>query len=69
MGNICAGRVAIVTGAGRGIGREHALMLVLTAGLPTALGTLGLAAVLSAEISSADAVLFMVATSLWLKPL
>ena len=27
MGNICAGRVAIVTGAGRGIGREHALML------------------------------------------
>lgn len=24
---ICAGRVAIVTGAGRGIGREHALML------------------------------------------
>jgi SSS family solute:Na+ symporter len=44
--------------------REHALMLVLTAGLPTALGTLGLAAVLSAEISSADAVLFMLATSL-----
>ncbi|MBT4677466.1 MAG: SDR family NAD(P)-dependent oxidoreductase, partial [Acidimicrobiaceae bacterium] len=27
MGNICAGRVAIVTGAGRGIGREHALLL------------------------------------------
>ena len=24
---ICDGRVAIVTGAGRGIGREHALML------------------------------------------
>ena len=24
---ICEGRVAIVTGAGRGIGREHALML------------------------------------------
>ncbi|WP_166427202.1 hypothetical protein [Nonomuraea mesophila] len=23
--NICAGRVVIVTGAGRGIGREHAL--------------------------------------------
>ena len=43
---------------------EHALMLVLTAGLPTLLGTLGLAAVLSAEISSADAVLFMLATSL-----
>ena len=27
MGNIVEGRVAIVTGAGRGIGREHALML------------------------------------------
>jgi NAD(P)-dependent dehydrogenase (short-subunit alcohol dehydrogenase family) len=25
--DLCAGRVAIVTGAGRGIGREHALML------------------------------------------
>ena len=24
---LCEGRVAIVTGAGRGIGREHALML------------------------------------------
>jgi NAD(P)-dependent dehydrogenase (short-subunit alcohol dehydrogenase family) len=27
MGGICEGRVAIVTGAGRGIGREHALSL------------------------------------------
>jgi NAD(P)-dependent dehydrogenase (short-subunit alcohol dehydrogenase family) len=27
MANMCEGRVAIVTGAGRGIGREHALML------------------------------------------
>ena len=27
MGNIVEGRVAIVTGASRGIGREHALML------------------------------------------
>jgi len=27
MSGLCAGRVAIVTGAGRGIGREHALML------------------------------------------
>ena len=27
MGGSCQGRVAIVTGAGRGIGREHALML------------------------------------------
>ena len=44
--------------------REHALMLVLSAGLPTLLGSLGLAAVFSAEISSADAILFMLATSL-----
>jgi NAD(P)-dependent dehydrogenase (short-subunit alcohol dehydrogenase family) len=27
MGNMCEGRVCIVTGAGRGIGREYALML------------------------------------------
>ena len=27
MSGICSGRVAIVTGAGRGIGREHALEL------------------------------------------
>jgi NAD(P)-dependent dehydrogenase (short-subunit alcohol dehydrogenase family) len=27
MAKICEGRIAIVTGAGRGIGREHALML------------------------------------------
>ncbi len=27
MSGICDGRVAVVTGAGRGIGREHALML------------------------------------------
>jgi len=27
MGDLCAGRVAVVTGAGRGIGREHALLL------------------------------------------
>ena len=27
MQRLCEGRVAIVTGAGRGIGREHALML------------------------------------------
>ncbi|MDQ3739121.1 MAG: SDR family oxidoreductase [Actinomycetota bacterium] len=27
MGGLCAGRVVIVTGAGRGIGREHALSL------------------------------------------
>ncbi len=27
MARLCEGRVAIVTGAGRGIGREHALSL------------------------------------------
>ena len=27
MGKLCEGRVVIVTGAGRGIGRQHALML------------------------------------------
>src|SRR6202795_2152510 len=27
MSGICAGRIAVVTGAGRGIGREHALSL------------------------------------------
>ena len=27
MSKLCEGRVAIVTGAGRGIGREHALSL------------------------------------------
>ena len=43
---------------------DQALMVVLTLGLPTLLGGLALAAVLSAEISSADAVLFMLATSL-----
>jgi len=43
---------------------ELALPTVLIQGLPLALGTLGLAAVFSAEISSADAILFMLSTSL-----
>lgn len=41
-----------------------ALPIVLTIGLPLLIGTLGLAAVFSAEISSADAILFMLSTSL-----
>ena len=41
-----------------------ALPVVLTVGLPLAIGTVGLAAVFSAEVSSADAVLFMLSTSL-----
>ena len=43
---------------------ELALPIVLMDGLPLALGALALAAVFSAEISSADAILFMLATSL-----
>ena len=43
---------------------ELALPHVLTTALPAWLGLLGLAAVFSAEISSADAILFMLSTSL-----
>jgi SSS family solute:Na+ symporter len=43
---------------------EYAVPLVLTEGLPPLLGALGLAAVFSAEVSTADAILFMLATSL-----
>lgn len=43
---------------------ELALPTVLTAGLPAAFGSLALAAVFSAEVSSADAILFMLSTSL-----
>ncbi len=43
---------------------ETALPVILTRGVPAWVGLLGLAAVLSAEISSADAILFMLATSL-----
>ena len=43
---------------------DYALPLLLTAGLPLFFGALALAAVFSAELSSADAVLFMLSTSL-----
>ncbi|MGD2134597.1 MAG: sodium:solute symporter family protein [Gemmatimonadales bacterium] len=43
---------------------ELALPTVLTEALPAAFGSLALAAVFSAEISSADAILFMLSTSL-----
>lgn len=43
---------------------ETALPAILVDGVPAWVGLLGLAAVLSAEISSADAILFMLATSL-----
>lgn len=44
--------------------RELALPWLLTELLPPAVGSLALAAVLSAELSSADAILFMLSTSL-----
>jgi SSS family solute:Na+ symporter len=44
--------------------RELALPTLLMHDLPPLLGSLGLAAVVSAELSSADAILFMLATSL-----
>jgi SSS family solute:Na+ symporter len=43
---------------------ELALPTLLMSGVPLAVGTLGLAAVFSAELSAADAVLFMLTTSL-----
>jgi SSS family solute:Na+ symporter len=43
---------------------DLALPTILMRGLPPAVGALGLAAVFSAEISAADAVLFMLTTSL-----
>ncbi len=43
---------------------DEALPTILMRGLPPAVGLLGLAAVFSAEISAADAVLFMLTTSL-----
>lgn len=46
------------------INRELALPNVLVHQLPVAVGSLGLAAIFSAEVSSADAILFMLATSL-----
>ena len=43
---------------------DYAVPTVLTLGLPAVLGALGLAAVFSAEASSADTVLFMLSTSM-----
>lgn len=43
---------------------ELALPVVFTDGVPLAIGALALAAIFSAEISSADAILFMLSTSL-----
>ncbi len=43
---------------------DLALPMILMHGLPTAVGAIGLASVFSAEVSAADAVLFMLATAL-----
>jgi SSS family solute:Na+ symporter len=43
---------------------ELALPMILMHGVPAAVGAIGLAAVFSAEVSAADAVLFMLTTSL-----
>jgi SSS family solute:Na+ symporter len=45
-------------------GPDLALPMILMHGLPVAIGAIGLAAVFSAELSAADAVLFMLTTSL-----
>jgi SSS family solute:Na+ symporter len=46
------------------VDRELALPLLLVHDLPLAIGAIGLAALVAAEISSADAILFMLSTSL-----
>ena len=46
------------------VNHELALPTVLVYELPVVLGSIGLAAIFSAEVSSADAILFMLATSL-----
>ncbi len=46
-----------------GVPRDQVLPAVLISALPLVVGSIGLAAVFSAEISSADAVLFMLSTS------
>ena len=54
---------------------ELALPMLLVHDVPVAIGTLGLAALFSAEVSTADAILFMLATSMsqdlyrrWIRP-
>ena len=61
---VVLGMVARVRYPGRSPSPELALPMVLVHGVPAAVGGLGLAAVFSAELSAADAVLFMLTTSL-----
>ncbi len=58
------GMIAHVYAPDLGANSEFAVPTVLTLGLPPLLGALGLAAVFSAEVSSADTVLYMLSTSL-----
>jgi len=61
---VLIGMIAHVYAPDLGANSEFAVPIVLTQGLPPIVGALGLAAVFSAEVSSADAVLFMLSTSL-----
>jgi len=58
------GMIAHVYAPDLGADSEFAIQVVLTQGLPPLVGALGLAAIFSAEVSTADAVLFMLSTSL-----
>ena len=61
---VLLGMIAHVYAPDRGANSEFAIPVVLTQGLPPLIGALGLAAIFSAEVSTADAVLFMLSTSL-----
>ena len=61
---VVLGMIARVRFPDAGQSPDLALPMILMHGLPLAVGTLGLAAVFSAEVSAADAMLFMLTTSL-----
>jgi SSS family solute:Na+ symporter len=61
---VLLGMIAHVYAPDLGANSEFAIPVVLTQGLPPLVGALGLAAIFSAEVSTADAVLFMLSTSL-----
>ena len=61
---VLLGMIAHVYAPDLGANSEFAIPVVLPQGLPPLIGALGLAAIFSAEVSTADAVLFMLSTSL-----
>lgn len=61
---VLLGMIARVVAPELGASSELAVPAVLTQGLPPFLGAVALAAIFSAEVSTADAVLFMLSTSL-----